>query len=826
LDTSASIRENFIEQKNDQYSVLADETGMLFDCESRGSRFASSNFDITNYSTTCLNNLTYVDIKKINSKLFGEKSVVDYIYSYYVSKFFTVQENFKTMSVDNFEYAGKQYFNLISTSNLNEISKKQESYDTSDIFVTTTDGALYSDQLGRLKYKIILEKYEEKFVSEKENLARIIILLEDVESNGLKLHYPKIELDNNNNLVNQVINYSENINSIPLFKQMTEEATVIDYGSKYDNTYSVQSAERLEDRFSFGGSFDSRGYNIYVNKKAISDNRNYEMFNWRIIGKVRRSYDYAARLANVSDESGGIVNVGVIKAGRQSYEEHYKIFRKLNESGNPINIYNYNFANPVSTADSLQENPEEYWTVDLESVTTQQARSFDFLILVVDNNTDITNYQQKITAFLNRGGCLLIDFEGTIIPPSVQSIISVGQSSNLNVQNFTEVAYNRVTTQVQQPYSNLNVYDLNQTWDIQSAIFDSGYGAYGKIAKTNGRAFHSSFSSYASISTNAGPVVITVLSQSSTNNQQISSGTIIANTIELSKAAGKDYVSSSGSLVQEDANQTKSITLFSESEGPLKLFYNSITVGLSNKYFVSQNAANSLTDPSPPILYHATKWYKGWALNGNVSDNGPSVLIKLGDYDEFKQYKISADQDGNLYREIDSRTYEDIFLESFNENVGQNQDVLRNTSTESTVEYFIEFTNDTISPKGGTKLGSPIASLITTPYDTYEIPLDVARKTPTVKTTTISNPIRFPDGFGSFYIIDKPEKINFNRLQANQPQDDKAFGYSYNFKTNWRTVKSVESSINFDFSFDISFSLKLPVKIDEYYIDTNTRLFT
>jgi len=70
LDTSVSIKENFIEQKNDQYSVLANEVGMLFDCDTGGSRFSSNNFDITNYSNSYLNLTDYVDIKLVNQRMF------------------------------------------------------------------------------------------------------------------------------------------------------------------------------------------------------------------------------------------------------------------------------------------------------------------------------------------------------------------------------------------------------------------------------------------------------------------------------------------------------------------------------------------------------------------------------------------------------------------------------------------------------------------------------------------------------------------------------------------------------------------------------------
>jgi mRNA deadenylase 3'-5' endonuclease subunit Ccr4 len=72
LDTSAVIKENFIEQKNDQYSLLANEVGMLFDLDGGGSRFSSNNFDITNYSNSYLNLTDYVDVQAVNGRLIRE----------------------------------------------------------------------------------------------------------------------------------------------------------------------------------------------------------------------------------------------------------------------------------------------------------------------------------------------------------------------------------------------------------------------------------------------------------------------------------------------------------------------------------------------------------------------------------------------------------------------------------------------------------------------------------------------------------------------------------------------------------------------------------
>lgn len=478
IDASVSIKENFIEQRNDQQSYLANETGMLFDKQSGSTRFPSADFSITSYGNSYSSETQYVDVDKINGTFFGRESSTDYLYSYYVSRFFTVQENYKTRTVEQTEYQGRKYLDVLKSSDLHEMSKVTDKFTTPDVFVTMSDGQPYNDQSGKPKYRIFFERYKEKFVSQNESLARVIVLLEDAESVDIRLHYPKIEIDKDGLLTGQNTNHSEIINALPIFTERTEEATVVDYGSKYENTYSVQSSETIQNRYSVGGSFDSRGFNIFVNKKAIPDNRQYELFSWRIVGKITRKYEYSKRLNGIDSSSSGQVKVGIIKQQNLIHKNYYGIFQKLNISGNPINLYNYSFVNPIS--DQTETDQESYWTVDMESITFDQARSFDVLVLSVESNTDITPLLEKLKAFLSNGGCLLVDLEGTSVPASVRSLLPTDIGSTLNTGNHTSVEYNRTDSDSQEPYSSINLLKFNQSWDLTSSIFDTGYEVYGK----------------------------------------------------------------------------------------------------------------------------------------------------------------------------------------------------------------------------------------------------------------------------------------------------------------------------------------------------------
>lgn len=818
IDLSPSIKENYIDYKNEQVSLLANEVGMLFDPLSGNSKFPSSDVYVTNYRNSQRNVTDYVDVNALNQSMIGENSVSDYLYSYYVSRYFTVKSLMSGSLTQKVSYNGKEYFDIIKTSEIQNIERKRDSIDLQDIMVLNPDGSEYVDINGKKKYRVILESYNNKQVSLTERLYKIIVLLEEPNPTNLFLSYPKIELDSDNYLVNQSLSYKENITPLQLFSEESEEASVVDYGSKYDNTYSVKSTESIENKFSTGGAFDDRGYNIYVNKKAITDDRTYEVFSWRIVGKINRSFNYANRLEGLlgnAARSRGVVKAAVIKANtKASYVDHHKIFTKLNLDNNPINIFNYLFKNPISEQAAIVPTSadDSYWTVDLSAITHEQIKTFDFLILVVNSNTDIEQYQAKITSFLNNGGCLFVEFEGD--PSlSVKSIYPV-PLSNLVSGAATAVTYNRSTDPAQYPYSSLNEYEDNRSWDIRSEVFDTGFGAYGKIAQTVS-AFASSMSAYQSISTNVGPVV-TVNKVGAIESGGVSAGTIISNTVSLNSKAGTDYIQ--GGALPESAS-VGSILLTSDAEGPLKVFYNSIIIGLISKYFTSGNSSNnSSSSLLTPVLMHATSWKTSWAINGPTSEDGYAyndILIKNDKLDEYAQFSINKDQNGDLYRTIDTMSYKEIFLQDFSSSVDNSYGQFYNSSND-VISYYIEFTNDTIIPKNGTRLTTALASGITTPYYTYSISTTEALGSPVVKTTTMSKPLNIPGTFGQFYIKDRINSVTNNRGNQTSATNDAPFSYNYDFKTSYRAVRSTESSLSFDLSFQADFTLSLPIVIKNF----------
>ena len=148
---------------------------MLEDAVTGNNRFSSEDIYVSNYMNSRQNTTDYVDVIAVNQADTGSNSRIDYLYSYYVSRYFTVQENVKGTSVSRFDYAGKTIYDLIKTSDIQEIIMKDNLIDINDIYITNQDGALYVDSTGRKKYRIILEKYTDKFGSSRETLCRIIV---------------------------------------------------------------------------------------------------------------------------------------------------------------------------------------------------------------------------------------------------------------------------------------------------------------------------------------------------------------------------------------------------------------------------------------------------------------------------------------------------------------------------------------------------------------------------------------------------------------------------------------------------------------------------
>lgn len=817
IDSSTAIRENVLEFKNKQTSVLANEVGMLYDPVTGSTRFPTENVYLSDFRASEPVDTKYVDVLKLNESTFGRISSADYYHSYYISRYFTAQENVKASSINFIEYGNRQIPSLENSLDSQRKSRANLNIAINDIYVTYADGSLYVDQTGKKKYDIILESYNEKRISQFDKICRIIVLLEDPNPSNLILVYPKLELTSELEIINENIKHSEQINAVPLFTKEGEETFAVDIAAKHNKTFSTKSSEKLEDMFSTGGAFDSRGFNIYVNRKALPDNRSYEVFSWRIIGKVKRTLDYANRVdgsSNGSDRSAGTIKAAVIKANtKDSYIEHHKIFGKLNSQSNPINIYNYQFTNPISDTQQIQKTNlnDSYWTVDLSTLTLAQTRSFDILVLVVNENTDITNYVEKITAFVNSGGCLFVESEGTSISNSVKSIFPVVPGNLQSGVPTGALTYNRSETNI---YSELNLKSENTSWDISTDEFDTGYGVYGLINNSGNslRALPTNFSNNAVVSNSVGPVVAQ-FKKNSQETSSISAGNIIINTVGINKKAGADYLQSTS---PDGSGQNSSfILLASESEGPLKFFYNTIISGITSKYYTTSNSANSFTQTlTLPTLFHATSWKTSWCLNGPTSnDNYPynDILIKNDDIDEYSLYNINREQNGDLFRIFGSKNYKQIFLEDFNRSLPTQYAEVYASTGEDVIEYYVEFTNSTISPKVGTLMSGSIYSGTTTPYKTYQLTLTEANQIPTFKTSTISLPFDVPRDFGQFYIADRYRLIE-NRV-LNQPNviNDNLYNYQYNFKTSWNKVISSETSLSLNISHRISFTIKIPI---------------
>ena len=171
IDSAAAIKENVIDIQNKRISLVANELGMLMDPSNGNTRFPTDEISISEIRNSDTNSAKYIDVLQLNQNQVGSFSVTDYFHSYYVSRFFSPQEIIKGTSFEKVEYGDYDLFDVIATLENQKDIIADNSISINDIYVTNGDGSPYADVTGKPKYKIILESYKEKYISEFDKLV-------------------------------------------------------------------------------------------------------------------------------------------------------------------------------------------------------------------------------------------------------------------------------------------------------------------------------------------------------------------------------------------------------------------------------------------------------------------------------------------------------------------------------------------------------------------------------------------------------------------------------------------------------------------------------
>ena len=247
--------------------VFANELGILEDINGY-TVFDSDDISVSD---------TFLNVDMYDKKYFiNDISKNAFVHSYYISRWYTLlPRGFATFnSFDDF---------ILET----QIPKS--------IKVLDKNGELYVNaETGLNRYRILLDQLDLEEYSDRDTLpTKVIILFDSPAPSDLQLIYDKVSLSPNELITAVVPQHTENINTVSFFNKSLEESSVIDNSSRNRKIYAKKSLATKNNLIN-STNHASEGFEIFVPKKALSDSRTYESFNWRLITKVKRSVDVSS----------------------------------------------------------------------------------------------------------------------------------------------------------------------------------------------------------------------------------------------------------------------------------------------------------------------------------------------------------------------------------------------------------------------------------------------------------------------------------------------------------------------------------------------------
>lgn len=488
-----------------------------------------------------------------------------------------------------------------------------EYYSSFNIKILDSKNREYTDpNTGRKKYKILLEP----FLTEENSLQseipyRIIVCFDSTPANGLKLVYDKFETDSEGTLSASSLSFSEQINAVPYFKENAEESMVIDSNYKNEKKYSIK---KINKKYSdiYKENINSNGYQVFVPKKAILDNRSFEVFNWRLIAKSKQSVnydliDYGILSEDSNDFKQKTVSVCVLYDSNdtQSYINiNPYVFYRLSVSS--FNFTKLTFFNPLSS--ETDKNKGSYWIQDIQNI--ESLKDYD---IVAFSPTKSLSEKAKavITDYIkNHSGTVILDASKY---PSNEYFIDL------------DTYISPINTQVIDTYYEYNtsskILDENKNgaWNIDSSIFEKdNFGIFGKksnsyrkINETNESAFILSVGH-----SEQSKAPIAVHYEYPSKGDALAQGNLIITSFDLLHYCNSIYTSAGeGSLVDSNIGeysfQENSTGIFSSVvEGPFKFLYNSVA------YAVYGRANYSKKKDFRSLIYNFVgDWNSSWTMD-------------------------------------------------------------------------------------------------------------------------------------------------------------------------------------------------------------------
>jgi len=776
-DVSGVITENKIKETSTSEIMYADELGILRRLDGSSS-IATQNITISNSFIDRRTVSELVDTRIINSDLFS--------HYFYTSRYFTIASSSISLLSLN-DYIGDDIITNLGIKVLDEFGK--------DYINPITN---------KRKYKILLEPFRTVSNSSLPEIPyRILVFLDSAEPINLKLMYNKVESDELGSVFGFQLRYSETINAVKYFKELPEESFIIDpnyYGSK---NFSIKKIDQKYTNINLSNQPIENGYQVLVPSKAIKDYRTYEVFNWRIIGRIKRNLNfnqvyYGVEADPASGNFSRTVKAAVVcTSSNSSNTNAYAIYRLENSA---FNLTHLKFENPLAQ-NGIRKNQADYWKINIDTISMSDIGQYD--ILVWSPDAEITSDQAaKLNHFTaNKFGTVVLDL--SLCPNA--SLLNAGSQLVMS----ESVTANTVDT-----IDNSYLIDStkNGGWPISETEFNKiHYGIFGSRlinGNENRPKNYRYFSNVANdnIFLKAGPttssqsaigVIIPIL----INADILSKGNVIATTFNLLAYCNSVYDLSYSERVAnyntdtshygniENNNDTFSAVV----EGPFKLLFNAISYGM---YCKAQSLKEQTTASS--LINFVTDWDSSWVMYSEALEDSEKTMFEI----------VSLSSSESIYaRSLTTNTSSNgssIFSYLKTKMSEKLVNFQRNLLTELNIEditFYIEVTNPDVVFKGAEIVSDPnLTENIPSSYTLHKVTASSTANGPLLAYTKKYSPsLQRIGGLGPHLLVERPTGTSSTRNLNSLIGFSSGFNsYPFKLSSKFTSFEGIELPSNFN----------------------------
>jgi len=775
---------------------FANELGILEDL-SGNTVFNSDEISISDIFLSDRNIDMEYSAAQLNDKTF--------CHSYYVSKGYTLLENHLYFSDDLSDFI-------------------EESQLPKSIKVIDQNGDEYIDKnTGIKKYRILLQPIGVSSI--KRGTATpysIIVLIKDTNPIGLSLVYDKVTVYGGNIISAVKLKDIESINQVSLFNKISEESIVADPTSRYKKIFakkpSVSTANAV-----VSDNTANDGFQVFVPKKALSDNRTYETFNWRLIAKVNSntntsSVNYGKELDTAGNIIDRQINCAVLctsadlsNARSSSTYSGLNPYVFLRLAKSSFNLSSYTYTNPLASA-SLTKSQAEYWLVNIDEVTDLNA----YDIVAWSPTSAISSPQGvKIKNFIeSKHGTVILDLSSSSLPTNAATTVYPYLSISSTTTALSSWQYNTTNMFIDESKTN--------GWPINDSIFEKigsavVYGIYGSsidAASLSPKQYKHFTSSDITVSnvlmkeitsaTSPKPMFITAEHRPTAD--ALVRGNLLVTTTPIMQYCNNIYTSAglydtstsnsgSTSITETVVNPTAAI------EGPMKIIYNAVSVATLSKIQSSRTL-----DIRSSKYYITGNWNSSYVVNGSVlidQEKSSYTLMTDLNYPNVRKYcRNLTSSYGSII---------DYYRRICYDSIPDQYSILLQDIDLSKIELYVEVTNQNVlfannNPILNSQLTGDVND-IPSSYKIFRIQPTQYSSHLFAYTESSSLPFTIPGGFGPHIIKEKPIQYSNSLMQErfSQSLTSSSFrSYPFNLSTYSSYISSTENSLGFNVNWQVN----------------------